>query len=130
VCFALGEGLESQGQQPCQPFVHLLRDDGVWMYRQPAILPIAPDMVGQPNGHRWGARRVPLAQALVRHHKVVEADQEPDPPPLTSAAPGQTPRAAPQGRDEPPQGAIPLGSGHLGVRPPLPGSVRARPWLG
>ena len=27
-------------------------------------------------------------------------------------------------------GGLPLGSGHLCVMPPLPGSVRARPWLG
>jgi hypothetical protein len=77
------------------------------MHRQPDILPIAPTMVGQTYGHRWGARRAPLAQALVRHHKVVEADHEPDLPPMTSAAPGQTPGAAPQGRDQPPQCAIP-----------------------
>jgi len=28
------------------------------------------------------------------------------------------------------EAGFPLGSGHLCVRPPLPGSVRARPWLG
>src|SRR5262249_8243604 len=46
-------------------------------------------------------------QALVWHHKVIEADHEPDLSPVTSSAPGQTPGAAPQGRHEPPQGAIP-----------------------
>src|SRR5215471_14852473 len=40
------------------------------------------------------------------HHKVVEADHKPDLPPVTNAASGQTPGAAPQGRDQPPQGAI------------------------
>ena len=36
------------------------------MHRQPDILSIAPDMVGQPDGHRGGARRAPLAQAVMR----------------------------------------------------------------
>ena len=58
------------------------------MHRQPDILPIAPDMVGQADGHRWGARRATLPQALVRHHKVVEADHKPDLPPVARAAPG------------------------------------------
>jgi hypothetical protein len=64
-------------------------------------------MLSQPDGHRWGAHPAPLSQALVRHHKVVEADYEPDRALMASAAPRQTPRAPPQGRDQPPQGAIP-----------------------
>src|SRR5205085_11076741 len=43
----------------------------------------------------------------MRHHKVVEADHEPDLPPVAPAAPGQTPGTAPQGGDQPTQGAIP-----------------------
>ena len=77
------------------------------MHWQPDILPIAPDMVSQPYGHRWGARPATLAEALVRHHKVVEADHEPDLPPMARAAPRQTPSTPPQGRDQPTQGAIP-----------------------
>ena len=77
------------------------------MHRKPDILPIAPDMVSQPDGHRWRALGATLAQALVRHPKVVEADHEPDLPAVARVAPGQTPRAAPQGGDEPPQCAIP-----------------------
>ena len=99
--------LQSRGQQMCNPFVELLGEDWVCMHRQPDILPIAPDMVSQPDGHRWGARPVTLPQALVRHHKVVEADDEPDLASMASTAPRQTPRAPPQGRDQPTQGAIP-----------------------
>src|SRR5262245_18464017 len=98
LCSAHRWGLESRCQQPCQLFVHLLGEDGIGMYRQPDILPLAPDMVGQTYGHRWGARRAPLLQTLMRHHKLVEADHEPDHPPVTNAAPGQTPGASPQGR--------------------------------
>jgi hypothetical protein len=64
-------------------------------------------MSGQSNGHRWDARRTALVQALVRHHKVGEADHKPALSPMAHAAPGQPPRAAPRGRDQPPQGAIP-----------------------
>ena len=64
-------------------------------------------MIGQSNCHRWGARRTALAQAFMRQHKVVQADHEPDLPPVARAAPGQTPGAAPQGRHQPTQGAIP-----------------------
>ena len=99
--------LESRGQQMCNPFVELPGEDWVGMHRQPDILPIAPDMVSQPDSHRWGARPVTLPQALVRHHKVVEADDEPDLASMASTAPRQTPRAPPQGRDQPTQGAIP-----------------------
>jgi hypothetical protein len=98
---------ESRSQQPCQPFVHLLGEDWVGMHRQPDILPTAPDMVGQPDSHRWRPRRATLAQALVGHHKVVETDQEPDLPPVARAAPRQTPGTAPQGRHQAAQGAIP-----------------------
>src|SRR5205823_9654167 len=77
------------------------------MYRQRDILPVAPNMIGQTYRHGWGAWRAPLAQALMRHHKVVEADHEPDLPAVARAAPGQTPGTAPQGRDQPTPGAIP-----------------------
>ena len=99
--------LESRGQQPCKPFVHLLGEDRIGMHWQPDILPIAPDMVGQPDGHCWGTLAAPLAQALVRHHKVVEADQQPDASAMTGGTPRQTAGAATQGRHEPTQGAIP-----------------------
>src|SRR5262249_55148792 len=101
--------------------VHLLGEDGSGMYWQPDILLIAPDMVGQTEGHRWGARRATLPQALVGHDKVVEADHEPDLPPVARVAPGQTPRATPQGGDQPPQGAIPpFHKGGLDRLPKLP----------
>ena len=77
------------------------------MYRQRDILPVAPNMIGQTYGHGWGAWRAPLAQALMRHHKVVQAHHEPDLPPVARAAPGLTPATPPQGRYEPTQGAIP-----------------------
>jgi len=79
--------LESRGQQRCKAFVELLGEDRVCMHRQPDRLPRAPDMVSQPNGHRWGARPATLSQALVRHHKVVEADYEPALALMASAAP-------------------------------------------
>src|SRR5262245_43841767 len=77
------------------------------MHRQPDILPIAPDMVGQTEGHRWGRRPGTVTQGLVWHHKVVEANHEPDLAAVARVAPRQTPRATPQGRDQPTQGAIP-----------------------
>ena len=77
------------------------------MHWQRDILPIAPNMVGQTYSHGWGAWRAPLAQALMRHHKVVQADHEPDLPPVARVAPGETSGAAPEGRYEPTQGAIP-----------------------
>jgi hypothetical protein len=107
LCPASGLVLERRSQQACNPFVHLLGEDWVSMYRQPDILPIAPNMVCQPDGHSWGASRAPLAQALMRHHTVVQADHEPDLPPVARAAPGQTPGATPQGRYEATQCAIP-----------------------
>ena len=64
------------------------------MYWQPHILAIAPDVVGQPDGHRWGAWRATLSQTLVRQHKIVETEEQPDLPPVAGAAPRQTPRAA------------------------------------
>src|SRR5215475_1445178 len=99
--------LESRGQQTCNPFGHLPGQDWIDMHWQPDILPIAPNMVGQTYGHGWGAWRAPLAQAFMGHHKVVQADHEPDLPPVARAAPGQTPGTAPQGRDQPTQGTIP-----------------------
>src|SRR5262252_3157215 len=99
--------VESRGQQPCNPFVHLGGKDGVSMHWQPDILPIAPDMVGQTDGHRWGPQRATLPQALVWHHKVVETDHEPDLPPVAETAPGQTPGTASQRRYQTSQGTIP-----------------------
>jgi hypothetical protein len=98
---------QSRGQQMCHPFVELRGEAGVCMHRQPARLPIAPTMVSQPDDHGRGAPHAPLAQALVRHHKVVEADEEPDLAPMASTAPRQTPRAPPPGCDQPTPGAIP-----------------------
>ena len=77
------------------------------MHWQPDIFPIAPKMVCQTYSHCWGAWRAPLAQALMRHDNVVEADHKPDLPPVARAAPGQTSGAAPQGCYQPPQRAIP-----------------------
>src|SRR5262249_51252048 len=55
----------------------------------------------------WGARRAHWAQPLMRHHEVVQADDEPDLPPMARVTRGQIPDTAPQGREEPRQGAIP-----------------------
>src|SRR6266566_661588 len=107
LCLSNGLVLESRGQQTCKPFIHLLGEDWIGMHWQPDIFPIAPYMVGQPYSHSWSAWRAPLAQALMWHHKVVEADDEPDFPAVARVAPGQTPGTAPQGRDQPTQGAIP-----------------------
>jgi hypothetical protein len=65
------------------------------MHRQPDILPIAPDMLSQHDGHRWGAHQATLSQALVRPHKVGEADDEPDLAPMAHTAPRKTPHAPP-----------------------------------
>src|SRR5437763_1477479 len=127
LCSAPSLGLERWSQQLCSPFVHLLGEDGSGMHRQPDILLIAPDMVGQTNGHRWGAWHTTLASALMRHPNVVEADHEPDLPPVARAAPGQTPGPAPQGRDQPPQGAIPpFHQGRLDRLPELPKATPRR----
>jgi hypothetical protein len=104
---ASGLVLESRGQQPCNPFIHLLGENWIGMYWNPDILPRAPDMIGQTERHRWCAWRATLPQALVWHHKVGETDHEPDLPPVAEAAPGQTPGTASQGRDQAAQGAIP-----------------------
>jgi len=99
--------LESWGQQLCHPFVHLLGESWIGMHRKPNVLSIAPDMVSQTYDQRRGAQRAPLAQALVWHHEVVEADHQPEASPVAGWAPGQTAGAAPQGSDQPPQRAIP-----------------------
>ena len=99
--------LESRGQQLCNTFVHLLDEHRIGMHRQPDILTIAPDMVAQPDGHRWGTPGATLAQALVWHHKVVEADQQPDASAMTSGQPRHAAGAASQGRHQPTQSAIP-----------------------
>ena len=77
------------------------------MHGQPEILPVAPDVVGETDRHRRGAGRTALPEALVRHHKVVEAHHEPDPSTVTAAVPGETPGATTQGRDQASQCAIP-----------------------
>ena len=69
------------------PVVHLLGEAWVGMHWQPHILALAPDVVGQPDGHRWGPRRATLAQTLVRSHEIGETDQQPDLPPVAGAAP-------------------------------------------
>ena len=121
MCPASGLVLERRSQQACNPFVHLLGEDWICVHWQPDILPIAPYMVSQTYGHGWGAWCASLAQALMRHHKVVQADHEPDLPPVARAAPGQTPGAAPQGRNQPTQGAIPpFHKGCLDHLPELP----------
>jgi hypothetical protein len=107
LCPFRGLILKSWHQQTGYPFLHLLREDEVGMHRQPDILPIAPDMVRQPEGHRWRALDAALAQALMRHHKVVEAHQQPNLPAVARGTPGQTPGAAPQGCAQPPQCPIP-----------------------
>jgi hypothetical protein len=61
------------------------------MHWQPHIRARAPAVVGQPDGPRRGARRAPLAQALVRHPAMGETHQEPALPPGAAAAPRQTP---------------------------------------
>src|SRR5262245_20575983 len=56
----------------------------------------------------------------MQRHQVVPADHEPDLLPVACVAPGQTPGAPPQGRDEPTQGAIPaFHEGHLDHRAEL-----------
>src|SRR5262245_49156793 len=96
-CPASGVALESRGQQIGNPFVHLRGEDWSRMHWQPNILARAPDVVGQPDGHRRGARRATLAQALVWHHAIVETAQQPDLPPVAGATPRQTSGAAAQG---------------------------------
>src|SRR2546429_7154402 len=64
-------------------------------------------MVSQANRHSWSVRCATLLQAFVWHHEVVEADYQPDPSSVTSAAPGQTPGTAPHGCPQPPQCTIP-----------------------
>ena len=112
---------QSRGQQLCNPFVELLGEAGVCMHWQPDILPIAPNMVSQPDDHCRGAHHAPLSQALVRHHKVGEANEEPALAPMASTAPRQTPRAPPQEGDQPTQGALPaFPTGRLDRLPELP----------
>ena len=121
MCPATRLVLESRGQQMCNAFVHLLEEDWIGMHRQPDILRIAPYMIGQTYRHGWSARCAAWAQALVRHHKVVEADDEPDLPPVASAVPGQTPGTTPQGGYQPTQGAIPpFHTGRLDRLPEVP----------
>jgi hypothetical protein len=66
---AFGLVLESRDQQPCNPFVHLLGEHWIGMYRYPDIFPIASDMIGQADRHRWCAWRVTLQQAFMGHHE-------------------------------------------------------------
>ena len=99
--------LECWGQEAFDPFVHLPSEDWVCVYWQPEILPIAPHMVSQTDGHRWGTPRTTLSQTFMGHHEVVETDHETEPSPVANPAPGQTPDVVPQGCDQPPQGVIP-----------------------
>jgi hypothetical protein len=107
LCPSRGLVLESRDQQPAHPFVPLPGESWVGMYWNPDILPIAPDMIGQTDRHRWRPWRAPLAQALMGHHKVIEADPKPETSPVAGLAPGQTAGAAPQGGYQPTQRAIP-----------------------
>ena len=106
-CPANGLVLESRGQQPCHPFVHLLGVDWGGLHRQPERLPRAPARVGQTERHRRGTRRATLAPPLMRHHTVGEADPEPDLAPVACVAPGQTAGTATPGRPQPPQRPLP-----------------------
>jgi hypothetical protein len=104
---ASGLVLESWGQQPCHLCIHVLGENWSGMYLQPAILPRAPDMLGQTDRHRWGPWRAALPQAFMGPHAVGEAHHQPAPAPVAGPAPGQTAGAAPQGGDQPAQGPIP-----------------------
>jgi hypothetical protein len=104
---ASGLVLESWGQQPCHLCIHVLGENWSGMYLQPAILPRAPDMLGQTDRHRWGPWRAALPQAFMGPHAVGEAHHQPAPAPVAGPAPGQTAGAAPQGGDQPTQGPIP-----------------------
>ena len=121
MCPATALVRERRGQQTCQPFVPLLGEERSGRPRQPALLPRAPTMVGQTSSHRWGARGATLPHALVRHHTVGEADQEPDLPPVAGATPRQTPGAVPSGGHQPSEGVIPpCPQGCLDRLPELP----------
>src|SRR5215813_7414597 len=101
--------------------LHLLYQGRIGMHWQPDVFPRAPYMVGQSYGHRWGAWCAALSQAFMGHHEVGEAHQKPEPSPVASAAPGQTPGAAPQGCYQPPQRPIPsFHEGCLDRRAELP----------
>src|SRR5262245_25182746 len=91
------------------------------MYWQPAVLPIAPSMVGQTDGHRRGTPRPALAQTFMRHHKVIETASQPEPSPVAAPAPGQTPGAtAPWGPQAAPRAIPPCHKGRLAHRAELP----------
>ena len=91
------------------------------MYWQPNILPIAPHMVSQTDGHRWGTPRMALAQTFMGHHEVGETDHEPAPAPMADPAPGQTPgAAAPRGHQTAPCAIPPFHEGCLDRRAELP----------
>src|SRR5262249_12922089 len=79
--------LKGWHEQMPHPILELLMQGWVSMHRPPDILSIAPHMVGQANGHRWRTRCAALAQAPVRHHKVVEANHKPDLPAVAGVAP-------------------------------------------
>ena len=84
---AAGLVLQGRREQMLHPILKLLMQGWVSMHREPDILSRAPPMVGQAKGHCWRARYAALAQALVQHHKVVEADQEPNLSPVAGAIP-------------------------------------------
>ena len=131
---AFGLVLESRGQQPRNPFIHLLGEDWVGMHWQPNILPIAPDMVGQPDGHRRGTLGAPLAQAAEALRQLAEAPAQHAPtlrPCLTSTR--LTAQAALEALPEQGDGEAPLpspstmaeGLNRLGLR--LRKVVQAKP---
>lgn len=77
------------------------------MHPKPDIFSVAPDVIGQPDRHRWGALYPSLPQALMGDQEVVEAHYQPDPSPMTIFAPRQTAGSASQGCHKPPKRAIP-----------------------
>ena len=99
--------LECWDEETFNLFVYLPSEDWIRMYWQPDILQIAPYMISQPDGHRWGTPRTALAQTFMGHHEVVKTDHEPEPSPVTAPAPGQTPGAASQPGHQAAQCAIP-----------------------
>ena len=77
------------------------------MHRKPDIVLIAPHMMGQSDGHRRGAFCPSFSQTLMRDHKIVEADDQPDPSLMAHLRPRQTPCATTQRSDPSPKRAIP-----------------------
>ena len=113
--------LEGWGQKTCDSIIHLPCEGWVLVHWQPDILPIAPHMVGQTDGHRRGTPPAALAQTFMGHHEVIETDQQPEPALGADPAPGQTAGAAAQRGQQAAQGAIPpFHTGPLDRRAELP----------